>query len=91
MAANFPFELTTAPNVANRKGWEATVEDAMADETKSETIVVRLPASLFKQLDAYAERLREEMPGATWKRSDVVRMLIARALEQANVPKRGKR
>jgi hypothetical protein len=79
-------ELTTAPSGANRAGWEATLEDAMAEETKSEQLVVRLPASLMKQLDAYAERLREEMPGATWKRSDVARMLLVRALEQVAAP-----
>jgi hypothetical protein len=62
----------------------------MAEETKDEQIVVRLPASLLERLDAYADRMRREMPGPSWKRSDVVRMLLARALDDIE-PKRGKR
>jgi hypothetical protein len=77
--------LTTTPSEPNRAGWERTLEDAMADETKDEQLVVRLPVSL------HAERLREEMPGPSWKRSDVVRMLLSRALEEADKPKKGKR
>jgi hypothetical protein len=85
-------ELTTAPSGENRDGWERTLENAMADETKDEQLVVRLPASLLKRLDAHAERLRHEMPGPSWRRSDVVRMLLERALsEQVDAPKRGKR
>lgn len=53
-------------------------------------MVVRLPKALLDRLDAHAERLRKEMPGPSWKRSDVVRLLLARALDEAE-PKRGKR
>jgi hypothetical protein len=74
-----------------RTGWETDLEDAMADETKDEQIVVRLPKSLLDKLDAHAERLRREMPGPSWKRSDVVRMLLARALEEAVPAKKGRR
>jgi hypothetical protein len=63
----------------------------MADETNDEQIVVRLPRSLLERLDAHAERMRREVPGPAWKRSDVVRMLLAGALDEAEPPKRGKR
>jgi hypothetical protein len=84
-------ELTTKSSESNRAGWESTLEVMMADDTKDEQLVVRLPSALLKRLDAYAERLREEMPGPSWKRSDVVRMLLARALDEAGPAKKGKR
>ena len=62
----------------------------MADETKDEQIVVRLPGTLLKRLDEYAERMRSEMPGPSWRRSDVVRLLLAKALDDA-APRKGKR
>lgn len=83
--------LTTKPSNANRDGWERTLENAMADETKDEQIVVRLPGSLLKRMDAYAERLRSEMPGPAWKRSDVVRLLLAKALDAVAPKKTSKR
>ena len=76
-------ELGGAPGEANREGWEKDLEGMMADETKDEQIVVRLPKSLLDRLDAHAEQLRREMPGPSWKRSDVVRLLLERALDQA--------
>jgi DNA invertase Pin-like site-specific DNA recombinase len=84
-------ELTTEPSTANRRGWEADVEAMMADETKDEQMVVRLPSALLERVDAYAERLRREMPGPSWKRSDVVRLLLAKALDAAEPAKKGKR
>jgi hypothetical protein len=55
----------------------------------------RAPASRCPQppgrVDAYAERLRREMPGPSWKRSDVVRLLLAKALDAAEPTKKGKR
>jgi hypothetical protein len=83
-------ELTTEPSKANRRRWETEVE-AIVDETKDEQMVVRLPSSLLERVDAYAERLRREMPGPSWKRSDVVRHLLAKALDEAEPPKRGRR
>jgi|CZKU01.1.fsa_nt_gi hypothetical protein len=83
-------ELTTEPSKGNRKGWEADVE-AIVDETKDEQMVVRLPGALLARVDAYAERLRREMPGPSWKRSDVVRLLLAKALDAAEPTKKGKR
>jgi metal-responsive CopG/Arc/MetJ family transcriptional regulator len=61
------------------------------DETKDEQIVVRLPSSLLGRLDALAEELRRETPGPAWSRSDVVRMLLARALDEAERKRRGRR
>lgn len=84
-------ELTAPPSEANRRGWEETLEEAMGDETNDEQMVVRLPCSLLERLDAYAERMRREMPGPAWKRSDVVRLLLARALDEAESTKRGRR
>jgi hypothetical protein len=46
--------------------------------------VVRLPQNLSDRVDAYAERLRAEQPGPAWKRSDVVRLLLARALDASD-------
>jgi hypothetical protein len=83
-------ELTTTPSEANRRGWETELEDAMVEETKDEQIVVRLPKTLLDRLDAHAERLRREMPGPSWKRSDVVRLLLTKALEEAE-PRKGTR
>ena len=74
-------ELMTKPSKTNRDSWERTLEDAMAKETKDEQIVVRLPGSLLKRIDAYGEQLRGEMPGPAWKRADVVRLLLAKALD----------
>jgi hypothetical protein len=62
----------------------------MAEEDKDGQLVVRLPKTLLDRLDAHAERLRRDMPGPSWKRSDVVRMLLTKALEEAE-PKRAKR
>jgi hypothetical protein len=84
-------ELTTEPSEANRTGWENALEDLMADENKDEQIVVRLPGSLLERVDEYAERLRREMPGPSWKRSDVVRMLLARALDDVAPAKKTRR
>jgi hypothetical protein len=84
-------ELTGPPGKANRKGWEQSLEAIVADETKDEQMVIRLSTALLQRLDAYAVRLREEMPGPSWKRSDVVRLLLARALDEAEPPKKGRR
>jgi hypothetical protein len=55
-----------------------------------EQMVVRLSRVLLERVDTYAERLREEQPGPAWKRSDVVRLLLARALDDVE-PKTRKR
>jgi len=55
-------------------------EDTMT-ETKDAQLVVRIPTALLDRVDAYAERLRVEMPGAKWARADVARMLLTKALD----------
>jgi hypothetical protein len=85
-------ELAGAPGRTNRTGWESELEDAMADETKDEQIVVRLPKSLLDRIDAQVDQLRRAMPGPSWKRSDVVRLLLERSLDKADpAPKKGKK
>jgi hypothetical protein len=80
-------ELRGGPSDANRGRWERVLEESMGNETNDAQIVVRLPQGLVDRVDAYAERLRDEQPGPAWKRSDVVRMLITRALDQVEKPK----
>jgi hypothetical protein len=87
LAANHP-ELRGRPGEANRRRWMATLEDddmatKKAGAVSDEQLVVRLPKALLERVDAYAERLREQQPGPSWKRSDVVRLLLARALDAA--------
>lgn len=50
-------------------------------------LVVRLPRELVERLDAYAARMREELPGAKFKRAEAVRVLLTRALDDAEGPK----
>lgn len=57
-------------------------------------VAFRLPDELLKRLDRHAERMRELQPGVNVSRTDVVRVLLTRALDQAEVdahPKRAKR
>lgn len=84
LAEDFP-ELRAPASRGNRTTWEEALEDIMATtkgtRAQDEQLVVRLPKALLDRVDAYAERLREEQPGPAWKRSDVVRLLMARALD----------
>ena len=84
-------ELTTRPSKENRKGWEGSLEEMMDVETKDEQIVLRLPKRLLERIEAHAERLRREMPGPSWKRSDVVRLLLTQALDAVDASKKSKR
>jgi hypothetical protein len=47
-------------------------------------IVVRLPAALVGRVDRFAARLRAELPGTRFARSEAVRVLLTRALDQAS-------
>ena len=61
-------------------------------ETQCDDVTIRrLPGALLARVDAYAERLRREMPGPSWKRADVVRLLLAKALDATEPMKKGKR
>jgi hypothetical protein len=64
----------------------------MASKTsgQDEQLVVRLPGALLARVDAYADALRREHPGPVFTRSDVVRLLLTRALD-AIEPKRRKK
>ena len=88
---DFP-ELREPSGKDNRQRWEVALENVMADKKtgQDEQLVVRLPNALLERVDAYAERLRDEQPGPAWKRSDVVRLLLARALDSVE-PKRGRK
>jgi len=50
----------------------------MAD---TEQVAFRLPKPLIKKLDAYAERMAKDQPGMNVTRTDVVRILLTRALD----------
>jgi hypothetical protein len=62
--------------------------ETIVDETKDEQMVVRIHGALLARVDASAERLGREMRGPSWKRSDMVRLLLAKALDEAG-PRRG--
>lgn len=51
-------------------------------EAKEKLLAVRIPESLMKALNDHAEMLRGETPWVEMSRSDVVRWLLTRALEQ---------
>lgn len=72
-------ELVGPPSEENRKTWEGTLMKQDAQ------FAVRLSTELAARVDAFAERLRAEQPGPAWKRSDVVRLLLARALDAAEL------
>ncbi len=51
-------------------------------ESKEKLLAVRIPESLMRALNAHADALRGETPWVEMSRSDVVRWLLTRALEQ---------
>ena len=42
---------------------------------------IRFPEALLRRLDRHAEQLRREQPGVEITRSDVIRLLLGRALD----------
>lgn len=88
LADTFP-ELRGKPGPNNRARWEEELDRMTRSrgDVKDAQIVVRLPSALVERLDAHAERLREEQPGPAWTRSDVLRLLVSRALDAVE-PKR---
>jgi hypothetical protein len=52
----------------------------MGDAKRTLQIFVRMPEDLVTALDRYLERLRSEQPGTNLSRSDVIRLLLYRAL-----------
>lgn len=53
-------------------------------------LVVRLPGDILDRLDDYAEAMRADFPGARFARAEAVRVLLTRALDDAQRA-RGKR
>lgn len=51
-------------------------------------LVVRLPGGLVARVDAFAERMRLELPGTRFARAEAVRVLLTRALDQLSPPGR---
>ena len=93
LAEDFP-ELVGEPGESNRAVWEEALEDILATKktgaVSEEQIVVRLPKTLLDRVDAYADRLREEQAGPAWRRSDVVRLLLAKGLDGVEAKPRKK-
>lgn len=58
--------------------------------TPMEVVPFRLPGPLVKRLDRHAERLRRETPGLRVTRADVVRLLLERGLEAAELKEGGR-
>ncbi len=58
---------------------------------KTRRLGVRLEPELLEKLDAVAAQLAQESPGVRFTRSDVARLLLKRALEQAPPAKARKR
>lgn len=62
----------------------------MAKKTESKApgcspqTAIRFPAELVERIDTYAEELRREHPGVKFSRSDIIRLLINRALDQVD-------
>lgn len=74
--------------------WEAILrrdEEDMAKtnkpKTQTEQFVIRLSGDLAGRVDAYGEELRRTHPGPAWNRSDVVRFLLAKALDAVDLSK----
>jgi Arc/MetJ-type ribon-helix-helix transcriptional regulator len=67
--------------------WIETLEsiEAGTDMTKEPTtqVAFRLPDSLIARLDRHVERVSKEHPGLDFSRTDAVRSLLTRALDQS--------
>jgi hypothetical protein len=70
--------------VATRKRKSASRAAAGNDSQ----LVVRLPGGLVARVDAFAERMRLELPGMRFARAEAVRVLLTRALDQLTPPGR---
>ena len=53
--------------------------------THDSQLVVRLPGTLVGRVDAFAARMRVELPGVRFARAEAVRVLLTRALDQLRV------
>jgi hypothetical protein len=57
----------------------ATRKAALGNDSQ---LVVRLPRTLVRRVDQFAERMRAELPGTRFARAEAVRVLLTRALDQ---------
>lgn len=57
---------------------------AKKSRTEPETVQIgmRLPVELVKRLDEHIERLQERTPGVSFSRTDAMKALLTKALEQ---------
>lgn len=51
-------------------------------ESVMDTLAVRLPGDLVKQIDAYVDRLQDQLPGLNVTRADAIRQLLAIGLRE---------
>ena len=62
--------------------WPPSLMEAGMSQVKTDQIAVRLPADLLARLEAYAAHVTEHAGGlATVTRADVIRVLLARFLD----------
>lgn len=74
--------LDFTTKVATRKQAAKTRQRAKASAGNDHQLVVRLPSALVGRVDAFAERMRTELPGTRFARAEAVRVLLTRALDQ---------
>jgi hypothetical protein len=74
-------ELQGSPSPENEAAWLQALEAGVADETLA-VVAFRFDAALIRRLDKQAERFSAEL-GTKITRSDAVRMLLTRALDDA--------
>ena len=51
-------------------------------ESVMDTLAVRLPGDLVKKIDAYVDRLQDQLPGLNVTRADAIRQLLAIGLRE---------
>jgi hypothetical protein len=79
-------ELCGPRGSENRAGWMRTLRGAESMSPKSaetgDQVAFRLPAELIARIDRYAERLAASTPGIRYTRTDAVRSLLTRVLDE---------
>jgi hypothetical protein len=73
-------ELTGPSGRRNRAGWEAALKEIEMAPTKQ--YAFRLPDQLIARLDRHVERMRAALPGLEPSRTDALRTLLSRALDE---------
>ncbi len=68
----------------NVKGWESIL--AENEMGKTTLVAFRFENELLKRIDAYVKQLEQETPGVKLARVDAVRVLLIRALAEAEKP-----